>query len=206
MEHGGVKEHEENVEGRRMISLNWQHLSCFRLWLSRLSCHCWSDWKRISWGGSLGFYHLQKCFFCCTVRQSAAQTSQNYSIYANKTCSKTFESFPSVSEKEMEIWHDATTFTSEKRETTVAAVACNDHYSRKESHEGVKPCYSFTLFPICWNESKQRKPPLWFLIFSIWVFICDCLNWNVWCQKAARSQSLFTHKEHFRLSITAGVK
>lgn len=79
------------------------------------------------------------------------------------------------------------------------AVACNGHYSRKESHKGVKPCYSFTLFQICWNESKRHKSPLWFLIFSSWVFICDCLNWNVWCRKAAGSQSLFAHKEHFRL-------
>lgn len=90
-------------------------------------------------------------------------------------------------------------YVREEGNNCYTAVACNDYYSRKESHKGVKPCYSFTLFQICWNKSKQHKSPLWFLIFSSWVFICDCLNWNVWCQKASRSQSLFTHKEHFRL-------
>lgn len=200
MEHGDVKEHEENVEGRRMISLNWQHLSCFHLWLSLLNCHCWSDWKR----KSCGFWDfiMSKAVFLLHCQHNLLLKPPKTTVFTliKRVLKHGIWVVPiGVQEGNGDLARCHYLYVREEGNNCYTAVACNDHYSRKESHKGVKPCYSFTLFQICWNESKQRKSPLWFLIFSSWVFICDCLNWNVWCQKAAGSQSLFTHEEHFRL-------
>lgn len=58
----------------------------------------------------------------------------------------TFEVFPFVSKKEMQLWHDATSFRGATFPSCYTVVASNEHYIRKESQKGDKIYYASTLF------------------------------------------------------------